>query len=763
MHNTPTSAWLLPTGSNVNARCGDDGRESCGSVTRREYTSRYNRNAYSVETTSVLFTRTSLSRWLPLVLIVLIGAALRFYRIGELPPGLYRDEAFYGLDALRVLNGDFSLYFAANNGREGLFMYLLAASIGVLGRTPLALRIVPAIVGTITVVAIYFAARNMFSHRVGVLSAGILAITFWHVAISRVAYRAILLPLALCVLMACVFAALRTNNLRKRLFFSTCAGVAFGLCFYTYTSGQFALPMVAAFAISLLLGLRRDLFARRSEEAVYRRRMSALVFGIAAFIVLAPLLVWLAQHANLYFNRAGQVSILSPAINNGDLWGTLLNNIVKAIGMFAFQGDRIWRHNLSLRPVFDGFLGVAFFIGVAVCSWRWLRSWQSRYGSDILGVETNVAPQFLLVWLAVFLVPKILAEDTPHFLRGIGALPAACILAAVGLEAALAWASRRGFISSLTLFLRRVVSPPAFIAALVLAFSGVNTVADYFNDYVNRPITGYWLESQNVALANQIKLSNPSTSSGQALPTSNIWIEDRLTNDNPALEFLVPGMFTVVRNEGGEAVTYDANDNRVPLSKWPLQGQHVMLIVDPAHDWTPLRTALPSPAQLTATDGPLAQADRETQPRRAFVIVTAEERPSTSSGGGDAEEQGRFEQGISLVNATVQPIANSQYRIVLHWSPTQPIPENYAVFVHWVRGGQVLVQADGTPANGILPMPTWRPGDVIVDAYTLAVPGGAQPGDEIRVGIYRRGDDTRLKTLDAQGNPTGDSVIISPP
>ncbi len=421
---------------------------------------------------------------------------------------------------------NFSLYFAANNGREGMFMYLLAASIGVLGHTPLALRVVPAIVGTVTLVGIYFAARTMFGHRVGVLSAGILAITFWHVAISRVAYRAILLPLALCVLMACVFAALRTNDLRKRLFWSACAGVAFGVCFYTYTSGQFALPMLFIFALSLLIGLRRDLFARRSEEAVYRRRMSALVFGITAFIVLAPLLFWLTQHANLYFNRAGQVSILSPAINNGDLWGTLANNITKAIGMFAFQGDRIWRHNLSLRPVFDGFLGVAFFIGVAVCVWRWLRSWQSRYGSDILGVETNVAPQFLLVWLVVFLVPTILAEDTPHFLRGIGALPAACILAAVGLEAALAWASRRGFISSLTLFLRRVVSPPAFIATLVLAFSGVNTVTDYFNDYVNRPITGYWLESQNVALANAIKDAR--------LPTSNVWIQDRLEQQQPS-------------------------------------------------------------------------------------------------------------------------------------------------------------------------------------------------------------------------------------
>ena len=161
-----------------------------------------------------------IARWLPLVLIVLIGAALRFYRIGELPPGLYRDEAFYGLDGLRILHGDLSIYFAANNGREGLFMYLLAASIAVLGHTPLALRIVSASIGTLTIVAIYFAGCTMFSHRVGVLSAGILAITFWHLAISRVAFRAILLPFILCVLMALIFAALRTNDLRTPVLIS---------------------------------------------------------------------------------------------------------------------------------------------------------------------------------------------------------------------------------------------------------------------------------------------------------------------------------------------------------------------------------------------------------------------------------------------------------------------------------------------------------------------------------------------------------------
>lgn len=693
--------------------------------------------------------------WLPVLLVVCIAAALRFYRVGDLPPGLYRDEAYYGLDALRVLGGDVSIYFAANNGREGLFMYPLAASIALFGRTPEALRITSAAIGTLTVVAMYFAGRAMFSPRVGALSAAILAVNFWHLAISRVTYRAILLPLLLCVVMALLFTALRTNQLRRRLILAALAGAAFGLTLYTYTSAQFVVPLFALYGLSLWIGLRRELFVRRGEEVRQRRLLSLVAFGAAAALVLAPLLLWLTQHGGLYFNRASQVSILNPDINQGDLFGTLLANVGKAAGAFVSQGDRIWRHNLSLRPAFDGFIVVAFVLGVGVCAWRWLRSWQSRFGTDILGVEYNVAPQFTLLWLIVFLVPTILAEDAPHYLRAIGALPAACLAAAVGLETALAWGSRRGFFAALTLFLRRAISPPAFVAALVIFISLVTVYSDYFNDYVNRPLTGYWLEQHNRALAEQVNTR------ARSLPPGQIWVEDALSNDNPALDFLAGGAYTIARNEG-QAVTYSDADVRVPLSQTVSPGAAVALFVDPNRDWTPLRDALPPNVALTATEGPLAQADRDPAPRRAYLAIDAEPR-----GDAGVAPRARFERGVILADAVIAPAASdaagTAQVVDLRWSAAEPITDDLAVFVHWVRDGRVIVQSDGSPAGGYLPMPAWRPGDAIVDRHMLAVPGGAQPGDEVHVGAYRREGNQRLRVLEAQGGAGGDYAIISPP
>ena len=316
--------------------------------------------------------------WLPLAIIVVAGAGLRLDRIGELPPGLYRDEAWYGLDAVGVLNGHPALYFAANNGREGLFIYLLAAVVSFLGQTTLALRLTSALVGIATLGAIYLAGRAFFSHRIGVLAAGVLAGTFWHVALSRVAYRAITLPLFATLGLALAACALRASG-RPRQALAVGAGMLIGLTFYTYTSAPFLAPLVLLAAIVI--------FLRRPAD-----RPVILVIAGVALAALLPMAIWALRHPDLYLARAGQVSILAPEINRGDPIRALVMGVEKTLGMFTLAGDRIWRHNLSLRPVFEGLIGGAFWIGVAAALWRLFRPPAGP-------LPGRGAHAFLLLWL----------------------------------------------------------------------------------------------------------------------------------------------------------------------------------------------------------------------------------------------------------------------------------------------------------------------------------------------------------------------------
>src|SRR5258708_1998655 len=173
----------------------------------------------------VISTHSSRSAHLALALVVVLGGLLRFYALDRLPPGLYQDEAVEGFDALRVLHGEFPIYFESNNGREPAFMYFLAASIALLGRTPFALRAVSAAAGTAAIPITYLAVKELFSRRAALLAAFVIATTLWPVELSRLGLRSSLLPAALGLGIGGLARAWRRNRLPDWLL----AGVLLGL------------------------------------------------------------------------------------------------------------------------------------------------------------------------------------------------------------------------------------------------------------------------------------------------------------------------------------------------------------------------------------------------------------------------------------------------------------------------------------------------------------------------------------------------------
>ena len=97
--------------------------------------------------------------WQPTLLLVtvLVAAFLRLYQLDLLPPGLFYDEAYNGLDVRGILTGvQFPLYFPGNNGREPIFLYLQSLFVAGLGYTPYALRVTAAFTGILTVAVVYW-------------------------------------------------------------------------------------------------------------------------------------------------------------------------------------------------------------------------------------------------------------------------------------------------------------------------------------------------------------------------------------------------------------------------------------------------------------------------------------------------------------------------------------------------------------------------------------------------------------------------------
>src|SRR5947208_17015859 len=95
-----------------------------------------------------------------------LAAFFRFYRLHTLPLGLYHDEAMNGNDAVMALrSGSFSVFYPANNGREGLFINLQALSISLFGATPWALRAVSAAMGVACVLGLVMLVRDLYDER----------------------------------------------------------------------------------------------------------------------------------------------------------------------------------------------------------------------------------------------------------------------------------------------------------------------------------------------------------------------------------------------------------------------------------------------------------------------------------------------------------------------------------------------------------------------------------------------------------------------
>lgn len=137
-----------------------------------------------------------------LLLILALAIFFRFWRLEQIPPGLYPDVAINGNDALTALKThNFKLFYPENNGREGLFINLIALSFWLFGVSIWAIKVVPAAIGTLTVLGLYLLTKQLFVYLarqkaefIALAATFFITISFWHVNFSRIGFRAIMVP-----------------------------------------------------------------------------------------------------------------------------------------------------------------------------------------------------------------------------------------------------------------------------------------------------------------------------------------------------------------------------------------------------------------------------------------------------------------------------------------------------------------------------------------------------------------------------------------
>ncbi|MBU2025184.1 MAG: glycosyltransferase family 39 protein [Patescibacteria group bacterium] len=455
-----------------------------------------------------------------LVMIMAMAVFFRFYGLDQFPPGLYPDEAVNATDGLRALeNHNLNWYYPNNNGREGLFINMLALAFKVLGAKVWVFRAVPALIGSLTVFFIFLLAKEMFGAGFGLLACFFTAASYWHVNFSRIGFRAIFVPLILCSCFYFLFWAYNqlVKNKKKALLGFLLAGLIFGIGFHTYIAFRIAPAVVLVFfALAVWTAWSGKDNSNQKRPGLILKPF--LLFGLGALITLLPILIVFGTNPEYLGSRQNDnsISVFDAKNNQGQLILTIGKMLALTLGQFILWGDNNWRHNLPGSAQLSPFEAVMFWLGFVVVtggfvigvinSWKLKRNGRLDKFKYFLG-KKNITDDpdamvlkfgVLLAWFFIMLAPAFLTvEGIPHALRSIGSLPAVYLILSVPVYFLLSQACR---LKSEKSGRGKIFCP--FVKVVVII--GILTTASYnaYNYFV------IWGESPQAAQAFEKRLVN---------------------------------------------------------------------------------------------------------------------------------------------------------------------------------------------------------------------------------------------------------------
>jgi 4-amino-4-deoxy-L-arabinose transferase-like glycosyltransferase len=313
------------------------------------------------------------------------------------------------LNIEEILNGNWPIFFPSFPGREALFFYWASIFARLFGNSHLTIKVAAAVIGTLTIPVTYLVARRLFDTGTGICAAAILAVSHWHIILSRIGYRAILMPLFVLVLAYLVAEAVDS----PRDWHMARVGLWLGLGLYTYNSFLFAVP---AFVVVMLVYW----IARRGPGLLAVAR-SIGITALGAFLVWVPLARYAYEHPEVYLQRVQSRLTGAEKPLPADVLGTLVNNIARTLGMFNFRGDEVFTVNVPFMREMGLITAVLFVLGLGYA----LVHWRRGFNAITLG------------WFFTMLLPSALSiafpNEVPSSDRAGGGVAMAMLIAAIPL------------------------------------------------------------------------------------------------------------------------------------------------------------------------------------------------------------------------------------------------------------------------------------------------------------------------------------------
>jgi len=301
------------------------------------------------------------NRYLIFMLSTLVlGAFLvRIWRLSSLPFTLGGDEASQGLEAVRVLEGTLHNPFTTGwLGVPTMSFFFNSWSIDWFGRTVFALRFPWVLVGTATVLVVFFLVKRLMGLRLALITAVILSFYHYHIHYSRLGSNQIADPFFLALALLFLYRALdRKNNLDWAL-----TGVVTALALYFYAGARLT-PII----IIVVLGY---LFVREPRH-FFSQYGRGILIAIGAFLIVgAPMIQYAYMFPDDFNARVNEVGIfqsgwldMAVEIEGTGVVPVLTEQFRRAVLAFNFYPDRTVWYGLR-EPLLTPFWGVMFWVGM---------------------------------------------------------------------------------------------------------------------------------------------------------------------------------------------------------------------------------------------------------------------------------------------------------------------------------------------------------------------------------------------------------------
>lgn len=373
-------------------------------------------------------------------LILLFAAFLRLYALAYVPPSSSLDEVSIGYNAYSLLTTGKDEYGhtlpfllrAYDDWRPSLYVYLVIPFVKMMGLSPLAVRF-PSIILSLIAVWLLYRIGKLFSRYdsrctyLGEVSSFILAISPWHIYISRLGHEA---NLGFTLTLAGMYAFF-VFIIDKKSWALIWSAVWLGLSLHGYQSQKLITPVILAAFILLYW------------KEIYKKWKS-LLFAIFVFAVLAIPAVYVTVTGEGLSRLKGTSAFSADA----PVYNEAFQKMIKAKESNDVIGQIIHHRKVVMARVFLGnyvshFSPLWLFAGSAreahkVPNMGLLYSWE--FVSILAGLVYLIFSKridvrvlvLLLVWGFSGPLPAAITTQAPHAMRSFTWLPVLTILSSIG-------------------------------------------------------------------------------------------------------------------------------------------------------------------------------------------------------------------------------------------------------------------------------------------------------------------------------------------